>query len=120
MVLSQTWTKTLKNVNVSLYENEKYKRINIIKIRLKRLEFGIILKLSLGKIFFFFLEIFKINATLLFCNTAKIQRQEKNLQMFIDPHHSESPIRFSHMRKKTQQQRMNHWLEKTTYLIQFH
>lgn len=25
----------------------------------------------------------------------------KNLQMFIDPHHSESPIRFSHMRKKT-------------------
>lgn len=23
----------------------------------------------------------------------------KNLQMFIDPHHSESPIRFSHMRK---------------------
>lgn len=44
----------------------------------------------------------------------------KNLQMFIDPHHSESPIRFSHMRKKNQQQRMNHWLEKTTYLIQFH
>lgn len=29
----------------------------------------------------------------------------KNQQMYIDPHQSESQIRFSRMRKKTQQQR---------------
>lgn len=35
--------------------------------------------------------------------------------MYIDPHQSESPIRFSHMKKKTQQQR-NEPLASENYL----
>lgn len=56
----------------------------------------------------------KIIATLLFWNTEKYRGRE-NQQMYIDPHQSESQIRFSRMRKKTQQQR-NEQLASENYL----
>lgn len=46
----------------------------------------------------------KTIATLLFWNTEKYRGRE-NQQMYIDPHQSESQIRFSHMKKTPQQQR---------------
>lgn len=56
----------------------------------------------------------KIIATLLFWNTEKYRGRE-NQQMYIDPHQSGSQIRFSRMRKKTQQQR-NEQLASENYL----
>lgn len=61
----------------------------------------------------------KIIATLLFWNTEKYRGRE-NQQMYIDPHQSESQIRFSRMRKKPNNNETNNWLAKTTYLIHFH
>lgn len=57
----------------------------------------------------------KIIATLLFWNTEKYRGRE-NQQMYIDPHQSESQIRFSHMRKKKTQQQRNEQLASENYL----